>query len=79
MKPRRSDIAQVTRWSGSIFEKGFITPSGRNSTRVASMGAMCVGTKSAVAAIAVRCWDFGKTVSVGGPFSFQADVACWHV
>lgn len=60
MKLRRSDIARVTRWSGSIFKKGFITPSSRDATRGASTGVMCVGTRLAAAAIAVRCSDFGE-------------------
>jgi hypothetical protein len=63
MKLRRSDIARLTSWSGSIFEKGSITSNGRNATRRATPGASCVGTKPAATATAVRCSDFGRPIN----------------
>jgi hypothetical protein len=44
MKLRRSDIAGLTLWSGSIFEAGSITSNGRNAMRRAAAGASCVWT-----------------------------------
>src|SRR5258708_3776977 len=66
MKLRRSDIARVTLWSGSISEKRSITSNGRNATRRAAPGASCVWTQPAATVTAARCSDFGRPINEPG-------------
>src|SRR3981081_2387084 len=75
MKLRRSDIARLTLWSGSIFEKESITSNGRNATRRAAPGASCVWTKPAAVATAARCLDFDRPINEPRAFNSALESA----